>query len=105
MDLDKEVRASGFLKEELGKGKNTASAIRKAFDEVAEACLEKTEEQPGEDDADENDEDEESSDEKAEEEKKEDDLEEDKKQSDDGSSEEELEQNENRKVRFAQAYS
>ena len=32
IDLDKEVRASGFLKEELGKGKNSASAIRKAFD-------------------------------------------------------------------------
>ena len=42
IDLDKEVRASGFLKEELGGGKNSVSAIRKAFNEVADACLEAT---------------------------------------------------------------
>ena len=41
IDLDKEVRASGFIKEELGKGKNSAAAIRKAFDEVADNFLEK----------------------------------------------------------------
>lgn len=38
IDLDKEVRASGFLKDELGN-KADADQIEKAFNQVAEAFL------------------------------------------------------------------
>mmetsp|Transcript_38511 Transcript_38511/g.58611 ORF Transcript_38511/g.58611 Transcript_38511/m.58611 type:complete len:149 (-) Transcript_38511:251-697(-) len=123
-DLDQEVKASGFLQQEmqglLGGGKNSSAAkISKAFDEVAEQLLEPKEDgQEEDDDEGEGEEDGDDNEEEKQEESKEEandqasdkgsnppgsDNDEDD-NDDESSSEEDLLANQNRKVRFAETF-
>ena len=111
-DMDQEVKASGFLKEQLGK---EIKNVTKLFDQIAQEHLDMKGEKIDGDDEDEESGDEEMSDGQGskEEEKKGDDQEQDQIQENDKngegsdeseSSDDKIEENPNRKVRFAETY-